>query len=126
MHNTIIIKILAVKVNKPKTYKNCIPRMENQGRSLARSKKGIKIKVLGPPTSKTHNLAGEIGFFAWCCLLTDLKKLLARHKAERTYFLWRVVEEKISLGRFVSSSKCVFKGRGFYIRCWGLKSHQDR
>ncbi|MCP4373955.1 MAG: hypothetical protein GY797_38500 [Deltaproteobacteria bacterium] len=38
--------------------------MENQGWSLAQSKKGIKINVLGPPTSKIHNLVGEIEFFA--------------------------------------------------------------
>ncbi len=69
--------------------------MENQGQSLARRKKGIKIKVFAPTYQKTHSLVSGINFFAWCGLLTTLKKLLTRHKAERNYFLWSVEEEKI-------------------------------
>jgi hypothetical protein len=42
----------------------------------------------------TNDLVGEIGFFAWCCFSTNIKKLLDRHKVERSHFLWNVEGEK--------------------------------
>jgi hypothetical protein len=55
-------------------------RNQNQGSFLALS------------ASKTHNLISEIDFFGSCWILTNLEKLLARHKVERNYFSWNMVE----------------------------------
>ena len=55
-------------------------RNQNQGSFLALS------------ASKTHNFISEIDFFGSCWFLTNLEKLLARHKVERNYFSWNMVD----------------------------------
>jgi len=53
---------------------------QNQGSFLALS------------ASKTHNLISEIDFFAWGWFLANLERLAARHKVERNYYSWNMVE----------------------------------